>query len=99
VGMMLPLTRLYCIYIVNKPRKILWNNFFAFSFDFSMAFTLIKRALTFYTLILCMLSYCQAWKPFAEEFDNVMRALMVSTLNSRVLTHDRVASAPCASDY
>ena len=99
MGMMLPLTRLYCIYIVNKPRKILWNNFFAFSFDFSMAFTLIKRALTFYTLILCMLSYCQAWKPFAEEFDKLLRALTMSALNSRVLTCDGVADAPWALDF
>jgi len=30
----------YCIYVVDKPRKILWNTFFAFSFDFSMAFNL-----------------------------------------------------------
>jgi len=27
----------YCIYIVDKPRKILWNTFFTFSFDFSLA--------------------------------------------------------------
>jgi len=50
----------YCLYLVDKLRKILWNAFFVFSFDFSMAFSLIKRALTFFVLILCMLSCCQA---------------------------------------
>ena len=50
----------YFIYLVDKPKKILWNTFFTFSFDFSMAFVLIKRALTFFALILCMLSYYQA---------------------------------------
>jgi len=30
----------YCIYLVDKPKKILWNTFFTFSFDFSMAITL-----------------------------------------------------------
>ena len=39
----------YCINLVDKPRKILWSTFFAFSFDFSMAFSLIKRALTLLT--------------------------------------------------
>jgi len=47
----------YYIYLVDKPGKIMWNTFFDFSFDFSMAFSLIKRALTFFALILCMLSY------------------------------------------
>jgi len=50
----------YCIYLVDKPRKSMWNSFFNFSFDFSLALTLIKRALIFFALILCMLSYCQA---------------------------------------
>ena len=27
----------YCIYLVDRPRKILWHTFFVFSFDFSMA--------------------------------------------------------------
>ena len=36
----------YGIYLVDKPRKILWNTFFTFSFDFSIGFCLIKRALT-----------------------------------------------------
>jgi len=64
----------YCIYLVDKARKIMWNTLFHFSFDFSISFALIKRALNFFTLILCMLSYCQAWQPYAEEFDKLLRA-------------------------
>ena len=54
----------YCINLVDKHGKIMWNTFFDFSFDFSMAFSLIKRALTFFALIICMLSYRQAWKHY-----------------------------------
>jgi len=53
----------YCIYLVDKPRKILWNTFFAFFFDFSMTFSLMKIALIYFVLIICMLSYCHAWSP------------------------------------
>ena len=35
----------YCIYLVDTPRKIMWTPFFAFSFDFSMDFSLIKLSL------------------------------------------------------
>jgi len=75
----------YCIHLLDNPRKIIWNTFFVFSFDFSMAFSLMKRALTFFVLILCMLSYCQAWKPFAEEFDKLLCALTASKWRARVL--------------
>jgi len=84
----------YCINLVDKPRKILWNTFFAFSFDFAMAFTLIKRALTFFALILCMLSFCHACEPHAVEFNKLLRALTMSALDSRVLTCDGVGDAP-----
>jgi len=87
----------YCIYLVDKPRKILWNTFFTFSFDFSMAFTLIKRALVLFTFILCMLSYYQAWRPFAEQFDKLLRALTASKWRARVFTCDGVADATYAS--
>jgi len=74
------------INLVDKPRKILSNILFAFSFDFSIAFALIKRELTLFALIFCMLSYCQAWKSYAEEFDKLLlRALTVFSFNSRVL--------------
>jgi len=32
-----------------------------------------------------MLSYCQAWKPYDEEFDKLLRSLTASALNSWVL--------------
>jgi len=75
----------YCIHLVDKPRKKLWNNFFAFSFDFSMLFALIKRALTSFALILFMFSYCNACEPHALEFDKLLSALMTSALNNWVL--------------
>ena len=59
-----------------------------------MAFTFIKRALIYFALILCILSYCQAWRPFVEEFDKLLRAWSMSDLNSRVLTRDVVTDAP-----
>jgi len=60
----------YWINLVDKFRKILWNTLFAFSFDFSMAFPVLKSALNFLALILCMLSYCHAYEPYAAAFDN-----------------------------
>ena len=48
----------YYIFLVDKPRKIMWNTFFGFSFDFSMALALLKRALTFFIVVIFMLSYC-----------------------------------------
>jgi len=50
----------FCIYLVDKPNKIMWNTFFDFSFDFSMAFSLLKRVLTFLAMITLVFSYCQA---------------------------------------
>ena len=80
----------YCIYLVDEPRKIVWHNFFDYSFDFS----LIKRALIFFALILCMLFYYQVWKPYAEEFGKLLRALTMSALDSQVLKCDGVGDAP-----
>ena len=76
----------YCIFLVDKPRKIVWNIFFAFSFDFFMALALFKRAPTFFGVITFMLSYFHAWKLYAEEFDKLLRALMISGLKGQVLT-------------
>jgi len=42
----------YCICLVDKPRKIMWHTFFDYSFNFSLAFSLMKRALVFFALIL-----------------------------------------------
>jgi len=47
----------YSINLVDAPGKILWNNFFSFSYDFSMVFIFLKRALIYFVFILCMLSY------------------------------------------
>ena len=53
----------YCINLVDKPRKIMWNTFIAFSFDFSMALTL--RGLILFFVLICMFSYFQACEPHA----------------------------------
>ena len=50
----------YCIYLVDEPIKIMWNTFFAFSFVFSIGSALLKRALTFFAVIIFMFSYCHA---------------------------------------
>jgi len=55
----------YCIDLEDKPRKVMWSTFF--DFDFSMALALIKKALIFFALILCMLSYSQAWNPLLRS--------------------------------
>jgi len=75
----------YCIDLVDLPSKIMWNTIFDFSFDFSMAFDLLKRALIYFVFILCMLSYLQACEPHAVAFDKLLRALTMSSLSSRVL--------------
>ena len=48
----------YCIFLVDAPRKVIWNTFFTFSLDFSIGFALLNRALTFFTVIIFLLSYC-----------------------------------------
>ena len=52
----------YCIYLVDKYRKILSNIFYAFSLDFSMAFALIKSTnfLCFDSLHALLLSSLEA---------------------------------------
>jgi len=75
----------YCIDLKDKPRKIMRNTIFDFSFDFSMAFSLIKRALIYFILILCILSYFQACEPHTVAFDKLLRALTASDWISQVL--------------
>ena len=53
----------YCIYVVDKPKKIMWSTFFDFSFDFSMALTL-GGLILFFVLIL-MFSHSHACEPHA----------------------------------
>jgi len=60
---------------VDTSRKIMWNTFFAFSYDFSMALALLKRALTFFAAIIFMLSYYHAWRLYAKEFDQASACL------------------------
>ena len=74
------------MYLVDKPGKILQNTFFTFSFDFSIPFALLKGALTFFAMIIFLLSYFHAWKLYAKEFDKLLHALMMSYLKGRVLT-------------
>jgi len=76
----------HCINLVDKPRKIMWNTFFDFSFDFSLVFTLLKRALTLFSVFIFVLSHSQVWKPFVEEFDRRLHALTMLAQNSQVLT-------------
>jgi len=69
----------YCINLVDKPRKILWNTFFAFFFDFSMVLTLRELILIF--VLILMFSHSHACKAHVVEFDKLLRALTVSDLN------------------
>ena len=50
----------YCICLVDRPRKIMWNTFFDFTFEFFMTFSLLNRPLTFFVMFILMLSYYQA---------------------------------------
>ena len=70
---------------MDKPRKIMWNTLFDFSFDFSMVIALLKRALTFFSVIIVVLSHCHACEPYAEAFDKLVSAMMASDSKSRVL--------------
>jgi len=63
---------------------MMWNTFFDFTFDFSIVFGFIKRALTFFVIFVSMLSYSQACKPHAIVFDKLLQALTMSDLMSRV---------------
>jgi len=58
----------YYIYLVDKPKKIMWNTFINFSFDFSMALALLKKVPILFRVIVLMLSYNHAYEPYAEVF-------------------------------
>ena len=66
----------------------MWTTFF----DFSMALTLI--GLILFVVLIFMFSHGHACEPRAVEFDKLLHALMMSALDSRVLTYDGVADAP-----
>jgi len=63
----------------------MWNTFFDFSFDFSMAFGLLRRALACFLIFIFMLSHSQAYKPHPVVLDKLLRALTMSDLVGRVL--------------
>jgi len=67
---------LYYMYLLDEPRKIMWNTFFDLPFDFSMAFDLLKKALSFFIVIILMLSYCHACESLVVTFDRLLHALI-----------------------
>jgi len=86
----------YCMNLVDTPRKIMWTPFFTFSFDFSMAFALLTRALIFLIMFIVKLSQHHTSEPHTVEFDKFLRALTASNLRAWVVKCDGVADAPCA---
>jgi len=70
----------YCTYLVDAHRKIMWNTFFDFSFDFSIVFDLMRRALTFFNVLILTLCHYHAYKSYAVAFDKLLRALVASNL-------------------
>lgn len=75
----------YYMYLVDKPRKIMWNTFFDFSFDFSIVFGLMKRAQTFLVMFIFVLFYSQACEPYVAVFHKLLWALTMSDLMRQVL--------------
>jgi len=61
-------------YPVDLPEKILWTNFFEYSFDFSNAYDKLKRALTFIDLIISVFSYIHFFEMHAIAHDKLLRA-------------------------
>ena len=76
---------LYCAYLENVPRKIMWSTFFDHDFDFSMAFDEFKRALTLFAPSLLVFSYSHPFEMHAKAHDKLLRALTVSELTTRIL--------------
>jgi len=46
--------------LVDTPRKIMWTRFFTLSFDFSMVFALLTRALIYLVMFIVALSQYHA---------------------------------------
>ena len=82
---MIPFLDPYNVLLADKSRKITWHTFFAFTFDFSMPFGLLNRELTFFIVIILMLSYFHACEPHILVFDKLLRALTTSFVMNRVL--------------
>ena len=68
------------MYLVDEPRKLMWNSFFNFSVDFSIVLGLMRRALTFFNVLILMLSLCHACESHIMAFDKLLRALIESNV-------------------
>jgi len=75
----------YYMHLVDAPRKIIWNTFFDYSFDFSIIFGLMRKVLSFFKFFFLMLSHCHAYESHAVALDKLQRVLTTSDLMSRVL--------------
>ena len=77
---------LYYMYIVAEPSKIMWNTLLDFCLNFPMPFGFLKRALTFFSLIILMLSHCHVCESRAMAFDKLLHALTTSNLTNQVFS-------------
>ena len=75
----------YCIYLVDKLKKITWSTLFDFSFDFYMAFDLLQRVLTYLAMIMLVLSCSHACEPHFVEFDKLLQTLKASDMKNQLL--------------
>jgi len=73
------------MYLDDASRKIMWNTFLDFSFDFSIVFGLMMRVLTFFNVPVLMLSHYHACEPYDVAFDMLLCALTTSNLTGRIL--------------
>jgi len=71
----------FCAYLAAMPRKILWRPLLANPFDFSMAFSKFKRALTFLASSFAVLFYLHHSEMHASMHDKLLRALTASEWN------------------
>jgi len=71
--------------LVDKPRKIMWNTFCDFFFDFSIVFDLIRRALTFFNVLILLLSHCHAYESHVVVFIKLLCALTEFDVVNKVL--------------
>jgi len=69
---------LYCAYLGDVPRKIMWSTFFDHTFDFSMAFTEFKRPLTLFASSFLVFFYAHHSEMHATTSDKLLRALTAS---------------------
>jgi len=75
----------YCVGLEDLPRKVMWTTFFNLSYDFPKAFAKVKRILILLGVILVIASYLVFPKLWSQDFDKLLRTLMISALVGRVL--------------